>query len=314
MAAVSALGASAARRLLGLLALVVTVTALLFVLLRAAGDPAIMLAGAEATPEQVAEIRAAYGLDRSMLEQFLAYVGALLRLDFGRSLATGEPALAMVVESLGPTLMLAGGALAAALFIAIPLGAWLGAGGGAARGLAAGVLFVLQGTPGFVAALLLIQLFSIELGVLPSFGLSGPASWVLPVATLTAFLAPQQARLVAADMADAMASDYVRTARATGAGAASVVLRHALPNALLGVIGLAGAQAAFLASGAVVTETIFGWPGLGALLIASTQTLDFPVLQTIAIVVSVIVFSAGSLAEAVARLVDPRLRVQGGAP
>jgi peptide/nickel transport system permease protein len=298
-----------AQALASLVLLLVSVSVVLFFLLRLTGDPAIALAGMDATPEQVAEIRASYGLDQPLPVQFVNYFAKLVQFDFGASLATEEPALSMVAKAAPPTLLLAFGALISTILIALPLGAWLGAReGGALRGGVNALLFVLQGTPGFVAALLLIQVFAIALGVLPSFGLAGPLTWILPIATLTAFMAPQAARMIAANLGEAMRSDYVRTARAIGADGRALILRHALPNALIGVIALLGAQTAFLLSGAVITESIFGWPGLGALLINATQALDFPVIQALAFVIAIFVFAANGLAEWLTRRIDPRLR------
>ena len=166
----------------------------------------------------------------------------------------------------------------------------------------------MQGTPGFVAGLLLIQLFAVELRWLPSMGLLGGTSYILPVVTLALFLMPKQTRLIAANVAGAYRQDYVRTARAIGAGKGAVLFRHVLPNALVGAIALLGAQAALLLSGAVVTETIFGWPGLGALLLTASQTLDFPVIQAIAVVTALLVFLANAAADLAVFAIDPRIR------
>jgi peptide/nickel transport system permease protein len=299
----------ALRRLGELFALLLVVTTLLFFLLRAAGDPATVLVGPDATPAAVEEVRRELGLDQPLPVQYARYVAALLTGDFGMSLATGERAIDVVLACLPATAALAALALAVAFAIAIPLGAWLGlARGGSLRGLSSWGLFVLQGTPGFVAGLVLIQVFAVEWPLLPSMGMHGADSFVLPVATLTAFLMPKQARLVATQVAGAYREDYVRTALAIGTPPRELLFRHVLPNALIGSVALLGTQAALLLSGAVVTETIFGWPGLGSLLLTSTQTLDFPVLQTITIVVAVLVFAANGFADLAVAALDPRIR------
>jgi peptide/nickel transport system permease protein len=169
---------------------------------------------------------------------------------------------------------------------------------------------VLQGVPGFVITLLLIQIFAVSLLWLPSTGYGGTLSWVLPVAGLASFLAPKLARVIAANVGEAMREDYIRTARAIGASEREVLWRHALPNALLGAAALIGAQFAFLLGGSVVTESIFSWPGLGWHLLKSTQTLDFPVVQAIAVFIAVLVFTVTALTDLSFRLLDPRLRVQ----
>jgi peptide/nickel transport system permease protein len=283
-------------------------------LLRLLGDPAVVMAGPDATPEQIAAVRGAYGLDRSVPEQFLAYLSHLARGDFGASLSDGTPALAKVLAAFPASLMLAGLAMAATLAIALPLGIWLGgAGEGVLARILRGVLFALQGVPGFVVALLLVQVFAISLVWLPALGFAGPASWILPAASVAAFLTPKLARLIEANVIAALASPYVRTARAAGLGAGEILWGQAAGNALLGAVALIGAQAAFLVTGLVIIETIFAWPGIGLLLIQSTTNLDFPVVQAITLLVSVAVFLVNGVSEQVQRWIDPRLAQPEGA-
>lgn len=283
---------------------------LLFFLLRFTGDPALVLAGPDAGEEQVAAIRAQYGLDRSLAEQYFAYLGSLLRLDFGRSLADGSPALDKVLAAYPTSLLLAALAMTATLALAVPAGAWLGARReGATRRMVRWLLFLLQGTPGFVTALLLVQLFAIELVWLPALGFGGASAMVLPTLSVASFLVPKLARLVEANVAAAMASSYVRTARAIGASDREVLWRHALPNALLGATALVGSQFAFMMAGLVIIESIFAWPGIGWLLVQSTANLDFPVVQAITLAVVVTVYAANALVDAIQHRIDPRLRI-----
>lgn len=289
--------------------LLLALSTLLFFLLRAAGDPALILAGPEATPEQLAAIRAAYGLDQPLIIQYLSYLWSLITLDFGVSLASGERAIEVVLRAAPPTLLLTFLAMSVTAMVAVPLGAWLGSRAGAApQRAAAGGLFVLQGVPSFVITLLLIQIFAVNLEILPSLGLAGPESWILPVLGLATSLAPKLARVIAGNVAAAMADDYVRTARAIGASEREVLWRHALPNALLGAAALFGAQFAFLLGGSVVTESIFAWPGLGWHLLQATQTLDFPVVQALAVFIAFLVFAVNTITDLSFRLIDPRLR------
>jgi peptide/nickel transport system permease protein len=292
-----------------LVALLFGVTTLLFFLLRVADDPATVIGGEQATPELLAEIRAAYGFDRPLPVQYLLYLSQIVRLEFGTSIANDLPALSLVLERLGPTLLLAGLALLFTLAVAVPLGAWLGMRPDAPlrRGVS-GLVFVAQGIPGYVVGLLLIQLFAVRLGWLPSIGAETPAAWILPAATLAAFLVPKLTRVLAANVAEALREDYIRTARAHGAPPAVILLRHALPNALLGATALIGTQFAFLISGALTTEVIFAWPGLGRLLIASVQVLDFPVVQASVFVIAAMVFAVNGITDVLFRLIDPRLR------
>lgn len=298
-------------RLLKLLVLLFTVSTVLFFLLRQAGDPAFVIGGITATPEQLDEIRRQYGLDRPLFVQYLSYLQSVLRLDFGESLLTGDPALQTVLERFPRTLQLALMAIVLSLAVAVPLGAWIGARPERApQRLASGAVFVLQGSPGFVLALLLIQLFAVELAWLPSVGYSASdwRTWVLPTVSLATFSAPSLARVIAANVAEAMREDYIRTARAYGAEPRTLLWRHALPNALLGAAALVGVQFAALLSGSAVVETIYGWPGMGSLLLESVEALDFPVVQAEVFAIALLVFVVNLATDALFRVLDPRLR------
>ena len=292
-----------------LLLLIAGTTTLLFFLLRLAGDPAIVLAGTDATDEQLAAVRAQYGLDRGLAAQYLSYMGNLVTLHLGNSLSDGTPALAKVLTALPTSLLLAGLAMLATLLFAIPTGVWLGARhGGLARNLVRSSLFFLQGCPAFVTALLLVQVFAIELTWLPALGYAGPASWILPAVSVASFLMPKLTRMIEANVSSALDSAYVRTARAIGASNREVLWRHVLPNAMLGATALIGAQLAFIVTGLVIIETLFAWPGIGWLLVQSTTNLDFPVVQAITLVAVIAVFLINSLVELLQYWLDPRLR------
>lgn len=296
-------------RAIELAVLLFALSTVLFFLLRFAGDPATIIAGDSATPELLALIRETYGLDRPLVEQWLRYMGTLATLDFGRSIAADLPAFTLVTERLWPTLTLAFLALGLNLAVAVPLGAWLGMRPDAIdRRAVSGVVFVAQGIPGYVVGLVLIHLFAVQLRWLPSIGSDKPASWVLPSVTLAAFLVPKLTRVLAANVAEALREDYIRTARANGAAPLEILVRHALPNALLGATALVGTQFAFLLSGALTTEVIFAWPGLGRLLITSVQVLDFPVVQAAVFVIAIMVFAVNATTDVLFRVVDPRLR------
>jgi peptide/nickel transport system permease protein len=287
------------------------ITTLLFFLLRLSGDPAAVMAGEEADPELVALIRERYGFDDHLLIQYLRYIGAVLTLDFGDSLRAGLPAIWLVLDRLSTTLLLALLALLVTAGIAVPLGAWLGMRPDATtRKWVNGMVFVLQGVPGYIVGLLLIQLFVVELRWLTSIGNQGILSWILPSVTLASFLVPKMVRVLAANVSEAMREDYIRTARATGATTGEILWNHALPNALLGATALIGTQFAFLMSGSLITEVIFAWPGFGALLVASVDRLDFPVVQAAVFVIAFLVFIVNAGTDVVFRLIDPRLRRQ----
>jgi peptide/nickel transport system permease protein len=301
-----------ARRLTGwlldLVVLLIGTVTLLFFLLRLTGDPAVVLAGPDASAEQLATLKASLGLDRPLPFQYLAYLGQLLRLDFGASLADGTPALAKVLSALPSTFVLALSSMALTLAVAIPTGLWLGTNRGRSGAAVRGLIFILQGFPGFVTALLLVQLFAIQLVWLPALGASGPASLILPMVSVMSFLAPKLIRLIEANVQAALPSAWVRTARANGVPEREILWRHIAPNALLGAVALIGAQFAFLVTGLVIIEAIFAWPGIGLLLVQSTTNLDFPVVQTITFFVVIGVFSVNLLTGALQRRLDPRLR------
>ncbi|WP_194745681.1 ABC transporter permease [Thermaurantiacus tibetensis] len=302
-----------ARRLVArateLLLLLVALSLLLFGLLQLAGDPALALAGADADPETVAAVRSAWRLDRPLPEQALRFVERTLTLDFGTAIGSGQNALAAVGDALPATLGLAVLAILLSIIVGVPLGAWIGQAPerGPQRLVMEGVVLI-QGTPGFVVALLLIQLFAVGLNLVPAIGQSGPSSWILPVVSVALFLCPKLIRMVAGNVAAARSADWVRTARAGGAGEADVLLRHILPNALIGAIALVGAQFAFLAGGLLVIETLFAWPGLGRLLLQATLTLDYPIIQAATVVITLLVAAVNALTDALVAIVDPRVR------
>ena len=300
------------RRVRDLLVLLFCLISLLFLLLPVAGDPAEVLAGMDATPDQLAAIREKYGLGESRLNQYLTYWSSLLRLDFGMSLVDDQPAMGTVLHHLPATLLLAMMAIATTIAISLPVGTWLGYRPQApARRVSAWVIFVLQGIPGFVFALILIQIFAVSLQWLPAIGYTRPENWVLPTLALASFLAPNLIRVIAANVSEAMREDYVRTARAFGAGPVEILWRHALPNALLGATALIGTQFAFLMSGSVIIESIFAWPGIGWLLMERIQSLDFPVIQAITILIALLVFAINTLTDLSFHILDPRLRRAG---
>lgn len=312
-----ALLAQAKRLLAGLrdfaFVLLATVTVLFF-LLRLTGDPAVVLAGEGASPEQIEAIRIENGFDKSLIVQYGTAMGRLLQGDFGRSLLDGTPAIEKVLATLPATLMLAAMAITVNLLVSLPLGAWLGQKQvSAPRQAVRGFLSILQGFPGFVIALLLINLFAAGLELVPSIGYGGPSTWILPVVSIVCFLAPKLIRVVEANTWAALNANYVRTARSIGASDNTILWHHVLPNALLGAVALIGAELAFMLTGLVVIETIFAWPGIGWLLVQSTLNLDFHVVQAVVIVMVVCVFLSNALTEAVQVILDPRIRTGAGA-
>jgi peptide/nickel transport system permease protein len=299
------------RRVGQLAILVLSISTLLFFLLRVTGDPALVLHGDLSTPEDLARVRAFYGLDQPLVVQYLLFLVQAVRLNFGRSLVSFQDALSMVLEKMPATIELAAVAVLINIVVAIVVGGWLGYRPERLE-RRAGMLSVLvsQGVPGFVIGLILIQVFAVNLRWLPSIGNDGLKSLVLPSLTLASFLLPRAIRLTAANVDEAMRQDFVRTARASGARPGTVLWRHVLPNAVLGTLALIGVQFGFLLSGSLITETLFAWPGVGLQLIEAVRALDFPVVQATVAVVAVLVFAVQATVDILFPLVDPRLRSQ----
>jgi ABC-type dipeptide/oligopeptide/nickel transport system permease component len=246
------------------------------------GDPAQVLLGDQATPERVVEVRRALGLDRPLPEQYWRFVSRAVQGDFGQSIRAMRPVLPYVVERLPATLELAAGALLISTGLGIPLGVLA-----AARRhsiwdrLSMSLALAAQSAPNFWVGLILIALFSVKLGVLPVSGRGGLGHLVLPSVTLAIFFVGLVVRLTRSGMLEVLAQDYVRTAGAKGLPERLVIFRHALKNAMIPIVTVLGLQIGTLLGGAVVTETVFAWPGMGQLAVQAIYQRDYPVVQCI---------------------------------
>ena len=265
------------------LALLVGVSLVVFLLLHIVpGDPAQVLLGDQATPQRVVEVRRALGLDRPLPEQYWRFVSRAVQGDFGQSIRAMRPVLPYVVERLPATLELAAGALLISTGLGIPLGVLA-----AARRhsiwdrLSMSLALAAQSAPNFWVGLILIALFSVKLGVLPVSGRGGLGHLVLPSVTLAIFFVGLVVRLTRSGMLEVLAQDYVRTAGAKGLPERLVIFRHALKNAMIPIVTVLGLQIGTLLGGAVVTETVFAWPGMGQLAVQAIYQRDYPVVQCI---------------------------------
>jgi peptide/nickel transport system permease protein len=296
---------------LGLAILVaLAVSMIAFLLLRLSGDPAIALAGEGARQADIELIRKTYGFDRPLPVQYVEWLGKTVRGDFGESVYFRSPAAPLIFSKLQTTMMLGVFALAFALFISVPLGvaaavyrnSWIDR-------LCLALAVLGQALPNFFFALLLIMIFSIWLRWLP---VSGSGTWqhfVMPTIALGYYAAPAFMRLIRAGMIEVLEADYIRTARAKGLPATQVIFKHALRNAVVPVVALAAVQLGFLLGGSVVVETIFALDGLGYLAYQSITFKDFPVMQNIVLLLSVI-YVVLTLASDIANAwLDPRIRV-----
>ncbi len=296
---------------LGLALLVaLAVSMIAFLLLRLSGDPAIAIAGEGARQADIELIRKTYGFDRPLPVQYAEWLGRTLRGDFGESIYFKTPAAPLILSKLRTTLVLGLLSLAFALVVSVPLGvlaaiyrnSWVDR-------LCLATAVVGQALPNFFFALLLIMAFSITLRWLPVSGSDTWLHFVMPTIALGYYAAPAFMRLIRAGMIEVLEADYIRTARAKGLPAGQVIFKHALRNAVVPVVALAAVQLGFLLGGSVVVETIFALDGLGYLAYQSITFKDFPVMQNIVLLLSVI-YVVLTLASDVANAwLDPRIRV-----
>ena len=269
-----------------------------------------LLVPADAPPEVMQDTRRALGLDRPLPQQFFIYLSRAAAGDLGTSLRHNLPVAQLIRERLPRTMLLAAAALALAIAIAIPAGIVSALRRGTLVDRLAMVLAVAgQAVPIFWLALMLIWLFAVRLEWLPVFGSGTLLHLVLPAVSLSTIVLGRLARLVRSSMLEVLEQDYVRTARAKGLGETSVVWRHALKNASIPIVTVVGLQLAQLLGGAVVTETIFAWPGVGVLAAEAVFNRDFPVVQGVTLVISLI-FVATNLAVDLAYVaLNPRIRL-----
>ena len=306
------------RRLLQLVPTVFLVSVLIFSLQQLLpGDPALVMAGEEADPAVIEQIRRQYRLDQPLPVQYLHWIGGVLQGDLGESMRIKQPVATLIAEKLPVTLQLATMAMAFALLIGIPAGVLSAVKKGTAWDTAANV-FALWGlsTPNFWLGIMLIFLFSVQLGWLPASGFVSPfedfgqsiATTVMPAFVLGNAIAAVLMRHMRSAMLQAMSADYVRTARAKGLFENVVVLRHALRNALTPVITLGALEFGTLLSGAVLTEQVFSIPGFGKLIVDAVFNRDYAVVQGVVLVTATVYIVLNLLADVLYVLVNPRLR------
>jgi peptide/nickel transport system permease protein len=297
------------RRLLQLVPVLWGVGTLVFFLLHLVpGDPVEIMLGENSLPANRAALRSSLGLDRPLLEQYFHFWGSLFQGDLGVSLISRKPVVSLIAERIPATASLTAAALLWALVIALPLGILAAA--FRRSFLDRAVLFYsILGVslPSFWVGPLLMLLFAVHLGWLPVSEREGLASYVLPSLTLGLSLSAILARMTRAMMVEALSQDYMVTARAKGLGWAAVNLKHALKNAVIPVITLLAMQLGGLLAGAVITETIFDWPGLGELIYRGIQSRDYPLVQGCVLVIATTYVLANTLADIAYTIVNPRM-------
>jgi ABC-type dipeptide/oligopeptide/nickel transport system permease component len=275
------------------------------------GDPVQAMLGETASPQDVAVLRGRLGLDRPLLTQYGAFLTGLAAGNLGRSLRTNQPVTAAIAERLPATLELAAAAMAVAVLFAIPLGILAAARAGTAIDhLATTAALVGISIPNFWLGPLLAIFFSIMLGWLPVSGRGTLAHLVLPAITLGAPLAAVLARMTRASLIEELSELYVLAARARGVSVRRAVLRHAFRNSLIPIVTVLGLQAGAVLTGAVITETIFAWPGVGRLLIQSINFRDYPLVQGCILLIAVTYVAVNLLTDLAYGLLDPRIRYE----
>jgi len=299
-----------AKRLLHTVFVMLAVSVVIFLLLRVVpGDPAQMLLGEMANEERIAETRHSLGLDRPLPIQYAIFMGGLLRGDLGTSIARNTPVLPLVLSKVPATLQLALAAFGIGVVSAIPLGVISAYYRESRFDYAASFVALLgQSVPVFWSGAMLVLLFAVNLHLLPT---SGSGTWqhlVLPATALGAYVMALTMRLVRSGMLDALGEDYIRTARAKGLAERRVVMRHGVMNMLIPVVTVLGLQLGALLGGAVVTETVFSWPGLGSLAIEAISSRDYPVVQAVVLVVSFVYVFLNLGVDVLYALLDPRIR------
>jgi peptide/nickel transport system permease protein len=275
------------------------------------GDPAQAMLGEAASPQDIAELRQRLGLDRPLLEQYGAFLKDAVQGDLGTSLRTSQPVTTMIAERMPATFELALAAMAFAILVAMPLGmaaaVWRGTG---VDHLAMTLALMGISIPNFWLGPLLAIIFAVELGWLPVSGRGTSAHLVLPAISLGAALAAILARMTRATLLEELREQYVQAARARGASRLRSVVRHAFRNSLIPVVTLIGLQFGAVLTGAVITETIFAWPGIGRLLIQSIGFRDYPIVQGCILLIAVTYVGVNLLTDLVYGVLDPRIRYE----
>ena len=295
-----------ASTLLRLLALLAAPSVVIFLLLRAIpGDPARIALGLNASDEAVAELSHTLGTDRPLVAQYVSWIVAMLRGDFGVSLASGADLGPVIWQRAGVSLVLAVAAMALSLAIALPVGIWLARRNSA---VLSGLTQLGMAVPSFVVGIVAVAVFSVRLGWLPANGWGTAAHAVLPVLSLTAVQTAILARYIRTAVSEELERDYVRTARSTGASMAQVVREHVLRNAALPVLTVVGIQLSALVVSAVVVEQVFAIPGLGSFLLDSVRNRDITAVQSTMMLLVAFTLLVNALVDIAYGVVDPRVR------
>lgn len=298
-----------ARRALGALWALIGVAIVVFLILHLTGDPATVMMPPEATAAEIEAFRHAQGFDRPLIVQFGSFVAAAAHGDLGLSLRHQEPAMTLALQRLPATVLLAGSAFLIVALIGVPAGVlsalrprtWIDY---TARVIA----LIGQSAPTYWIGLMLILFFAVRLGWFPASGIGDWRNLILPAATLGFFSTAKIMRLTRAAMLEVLAADYLRTARAKGLTAARVALGHGLRNAWLPIVTQLGVELGTLLSGAIITETVFAWPGVGRLAVQAVFERDFPVVEAVVLIAATTFVVLNLIVDLLYAVLDPRIR------
>jgi len=306
------------QRLIGMIVVMFFVVTIVFVIVRITpGDPAAIMLGPEATQADIEQLRARLGLDAPLIIQYFFYIGQLLQGDLGQSIFLGQSVLDALIDRAEPTFFLTLFSILIACVIALPIGIYAAYRRGSFIDQAATTLAMLAASiPSFWLGLILMQFLAVRMGWFPVSGYGGPGTslnerlWhlVLPALALGVVSSALILRFTRASMLDVLGDDYVRTARAKGLRENRVILKHALKNALIPIITVIGLTMAVLISGAVVTETVFGLPGVGNLVVSAVLRRDYPVIQGALLIIAALYVLINFAIDMIYLLVDPRVR------
>jgi peptide/nickel transport system permease protein len=302
--------AYALRQLVQLVVVIVGISMLAFAILHVIGDPVLLLLPQNAGKEEYERYHKLLGLDKPIYVQYWKFASHAVQGDFGKSWYTNTPAFKLVIERMPPTLYLTTAGLFMALLISLPLGLLAGLKRHSfVDNLCTMAAVTGQAMPIFWLGIMLIIIFAVRLKLLPASGYGTWEHFIMPAFTLGAFLAPITMRLVRSGVIEVMNMEYIKTARAKGIAEWRVVIKHAFRNACIPVITVLGLQFGQLLGGAIVTETVFAWPGVATLTVDSIRNQDFPVVQCAVVLLALIIVAINFVVDLLVGLIDPRIRV-----
>ncbi len=297
------------KRLIDSVPVLIGVAVIAFSLVHLSGDPVLLMLPADTSPEQIEQFRRQMGYDRPILEQFVDFTVHLLSFDLGNSIRYQEPVTRLILERFWATLKLAFASLLIALVLGIPGGVLSAIHRGTVKDhFVSLIVFFGQAVPPFWLGLMMILVFAVHLKLLPSSGMGTFKQLIMPAVTVGLYFTAAVARLTRSGILEIMGSDYIRTARAKGLAERIVIYKHALRNCLIPVVTMTGLQFGALLGGAVVTETIFAWPGIGRLMIQALYNRDYPLVQGTMLFFAVIFIAMNILVDIIYCLIDPRIR------